>query len=160
MRWRLLFAIQLFAATAYAGAKLMTIQNREAQLRTAPNYFSKVVATLSYTERVEVLESQTSWTKVRHPASGREGWIGSSALTTRKLALKATGEDADTGVSSEEQALAGKGFNPQVEAEFKTRNKDVDYASVDKMEAIKIPVEAVQRFLAAGGVTARKGGAQ
>ncbi len=160
MRLPILLTIPLFAATAYAGAKLMTIQNRESELRTAPSYFSQVVTTLPYTERVEVLETQSSWTRVRHLESGKEGWISSSALTEKKLALKATGTDADTGVSSEEQVLAGKGFNPQVEAEFKARNKAVDYTSVDKMEQVKITVDEVQRFLAAGGVTPRNGGAQ
>jgi hypothetical protein len=43
----------------------------------------------------------------------------SSALTKKKLKLAAGEADAATTVSSEEQALAGKGFNSDVEAKFK-----------------------------------------
>ncbi len=160
MRLPLLVFVSCLAFNAQAAAKLMSVQNREAQLRTAPGYFSQVVTTLPYTERVEVLEARESWVRVRHPATGKEGWISSSALTEKKLALKATGTDIDTGVSSEEQALAGKGFNPQVEAEFKARNKEADYATVDRMEKIRVSPDEVQRFLADGGVAPAEGGAK
>jgi len=56
-------------------------------------------------------------------------------------------------------ALAGKGFNSDVEAQFKKTHKDIDFSVVDKMEKIKISSSEMQAFLKDGDV-APKGGAQ
>ena len=54
--------------------------------------------------------------------------------------------------SSEEIALAGKGFNQQVEQEYKKQNRNVDFSWVDKMEQIVIPQQEMQTFLQQGGL--------
>jgi len=150
----------LVAGNASARQKKMSVQVREGKLRSAPSYLSKVVTTLDYTARVIVLEKKGIWMKVQTPGGQATGWIHSSALTKKKLKMKADEEEGALGVSSDEQALAGKGFNSDVEAEFKTRNKDIDFTWVDKMESIKVSLAEMQAFLEKGKVKPGEGGTQ
>jgi hypothetical protein len=57
-------------------------------------------------------------------------------------------------------ALAGKGFNSDVEAKFKSDHKDIDFKPVDRMEKIKIPNSTLQKFASTGELKASQGGAQ
>ena len=75
-----------------------------------------------------------------------------SALTKKKLKLSAGEANASTTVSSEEQALAGKGFNSDVEAKFKENNAEIDFSWVDKMEKIKIKTSTLIKFLEQGDI--------
>jgi len=138
-------------------AREMSIQVREGVLRSSPSFLGAVVTQVSYGERVTVLDSQSGWTKVR--ADGSSGWIHESALTKKHLTLSAGGADVKTGASSEEMALAGKGFSSEIEAEFKEQNTDVDFTDVDRMEAICITQPEMRRFLDKGGVVPSQGGA-
>ncbi|MFH0880636.1 MAG: hypothetical protein V2A34_13050, partial [Lentisphaerota bacterium] len=65
-------------------------------------------------------------------------------------------EDVRTGASGEELALAGKGFNSDVEAEFKSQNKNVDFTWVDKMEKMKETPDELISFLKEGQVNPGK----
>jgi len=55
-------------------------------------------------------------------------------------------------------ALAGKGFNKEVEAQYKDE-KQLDYTWVDRMEGYRVSPEQVLAFLQAGGLPV-PGGAQ
>lgn len=154
--------VGLASVTPSVGArqKSMSVQIREAQVRSAPGFLSRVLTTVPYTERVTILEEKTDWVRVQIDGSQIEGWMHSTALTAKKLKLSAGEQDAQLAVSSDEQALAGKGFNSDVEAQFKKQNSKIDFAPVDKMVKIKIPAETIQAFLTDGSVTPTTKGAQ
>jgi hypothetical protein len=85
--------------------------------------------------------------------SGAAGWIHHSALTKKKVAMQGGSGQVKTGASSEELALSSKGFNSDVEAEFKEGNSEVDYAWVDKMERQFVTTpEDLRNFLIKGEV--------
>ncbi|MBU0742686.1 SH3 domain-containing protein [bacterium] len=155
-RWLPLLLLLLAAVAAWAAAQMLSVQVREGQLRDRPSFLGKVVADVSYGDRMTVLSSQGGWTKVRD-GGGKSGWIHTSALTEKKVVLKAGDMDAATGASGEELALAGKGFNDEVEAEFKSKNPDVDYAWVDRMEMMAVSAEEAVDFLKDGGVEPKGG---
>lgn len=160
LQWSLTMLLAT-ALTAVAGEpKTMNVQVRKGQLRSTPSYLSRVTATVKYTDRVAVFNEQNGWLRVRPVAGGAEGWIHKTALTRKKLTLTSGEIDATRTVSTEEQALAGKGFNADVEAEFKNRNEAMDFTWVDRMEKITIPVSTLTQFLKAGAVRPAKGGAQ
>ena len=159
-RWTAI-ALLLVAAPSFAAkTKTMSVQVRKGQLRSAPSYLSRVITALDYTARVDVLEEKGAWLRVKLQEGDSEGWMNASALTKTKLKLASGDQDATTAVSSEEQALAGKGFNSDVEAKFKEQNKEVDFTWVDKMEKITIPAPTIVKFLEAGNVKAAEGGAE
>jgi len=134
-----------------AGARVVSVQVKQGQARSAPSFLGSVVATLNYGDRVEIHEERGPWARVGLPG-GAEGWMHTSALTEKKLALSAGQADRAAAASGQEIALAGKGFNAQVEGEFKARNGQLDFAWVDRMETFSVAPEQMARFLQEGQV--------
>jgi len=161
-RREILFGATALALAAWtclgAEARIMSVQVNRCELRDAPSFLGAVVATLNYGDRVHIQEERGAWLKGGTPG-GVAGWIHSSALTKKKVLMQAT-ETVQSGASSGELALAGKGFNADVEADFRARNRDLDYTWVDKMEAMAIPSKRLAEFLCEGQVGGAKGGAQ
>jgi hypothetical protein len=146
----------LLAITATAQAQ-MSVQVQQAQLRSTPSFLGKIITTIAYAKQVQVVEEQGDWMKVIPAGSSTEGWMHTSALTKKKIILKAGEEDVALAASSDEVALAGKGFNAEVEKEFKAQNSEVDYNAVDKMEKIVISQNQMQAFLTKGGLSPEGG---
>ena len=146
------FSRPLFSATN----EFLTVQVKQGQLRSTPSFLGSVTATLAYGDKVELIEDKGAWKMVA--IRKIKGWMHMSALTTKTLALQAGKANVKTGATSSELALAGKGFNPKVEAEFKSRNKHLDYASIDRMEkTYTFNPGQVQTFLKQGQVQPPEG---
>lgn len=158
-RWRTFrFAILSLLCISVAGSAVaasMSVQVRLAPLRATPSYLAAVQSELAYGDRVNVLETQRGWSRVEHPDGRRQGWLHASALTSKRIVLQA-GDDAAVTASSQEVALAGKGFNQQVENELRERRPELDFSWVDRMEAMSAPAASLQSFL----VASPEGGAQ
>jgi len=52
--------------------------------------------------------------------------------------------------SSDEVALAGKGFTPEVESGYRAKHPEMDFAQVDKIEGFKVEPAALQAFIKEG----------
>lgn len=142
----------------YAAAEtMMSVQVKETKVRATPTFMGKILATLVYGDRVKVLEEQRGWFKVEAPSGN--GWVSSSALSKKRIVLQAGAKDVETGASSSEVALAGKGFNEQVEDQYKKDTK-LDYTWVDRMETfVYLPNDLIS-FLQAGGLKPFEGGVE
>jgi hypothetical protein len=79
-------------------------------------------------------------------------------LSEKRIVLKAGGKEAEVAASGGELALAGKGFNADVEAEFKKQHKEIDFSWVDRMQAMKVPQEKIGTFLREGRLAPAQGG--
>ena len=158
-RWLSLGLIAVTAAALAAGPIAMSVQVKNGQLRETPSFLGKLIVPLNYGDRLQVIEQQGDWSKVTAPG-GQTGWIHTSALTKKKIAMSAGGQNAQTGASGDELALAGKGFNSTVEADFKAKNQNIDFTWVDKMEKIKVAPESMEQFLKEGGIQTAQGGKQ
>ncbi len=150
-------AILLVVATAWAIGEVMSIQVRSGALRSRPSFLGTVTTELGYGTQVTVKAVRRSWVQVTDD-KGNTGWIHDSALTEKELELVAGNAAVETGASTDEIALAGKGFNSQVENEYKKGQPGEGFKWVDKMEAIVITPEAAGAFLAAGKVIPNEGG--
>jgi uncharacterized protein YgiM (DUF1202 family) len=159
-RLRICSALFLIAAAAaFADApKQMSVQVKETQVRAAPSFLSKILDRLAYADKVKVISEQKGWAKVALRSGKGEGWINLSALTKKNIVLKAGSENVAESASSGEVALAGKGFNQEVENKYKQDN-NVDYTWVDRMAAFVVTPEQAESFLKDGGV-APQGGAK
>lgn len=151
------FLICLLALVVFAEAKLMSVQVKEAQVRSAPSFLGKIVTTVAYTKQVEMLKEKGDWMQVALPESDTEGWMHSSALTKKKILLNPNAKDIKQAASSDEVALAGKGFNEEVEKKFKEGNSEVNYDAVDKMGKIIISQQQMEQFLSTGAVSPEGG---
>ena len=148
--------LSLAAALATAD-NLMSIQIKKGQLRTAPSFLGKIVAELNYADRVAVLEKKEAWFKVRASAKNAEGWLHASALTSKKIVLKPGAQDVAQSASSDELALAGKGFSKQVEGEFQSKNPQLDYTLLNRMEQVVISQEQIEQFIKDGDLSPKGG---
>jgi len=152
----LALALALASVTAWGGASRQVVV-KEAVIRSKPMIFSKKLTTIGNGAWLEVLETRRAWVLVRLP-DGRSGWIQQSALNADELALKAGSRPVTTAASDEELTLAGKGFNREVEREFRQRNRAIDYRWIERMEAFKPSDRELRRFLEAGELTPQGGG--
>lgn len=151
---RILFSLLLvgaLAAPALARETTMNIQIRSAQLRATPSFLGAVVGTADYGASVTILEEKTGWYRVS-TSDGATGWLNNSALTTKKIVMQAGASDVSTAASGQELAMAGKGFNSSVEADFKKQNKGIDFTWIDRMEKVKVTPAQMADFLRAGQV--------
>lgn len=135
-----------------AGQKMMSVQVRDGQIRAIPSFLGRIVGTVSYGDRVAVTEEKEAWSKIKLPADALEGWIHSSALSKKIIILKAGASDVEQTASTEEIALAGKGFNEQVETEYKAQNPDLDFTWIDRMETFSVSQRQMKQFLEIGGL--------
>jgi len=132
--------------------KSLSVQVKEGQVRATPSFLGKMIARVAYGDRVDMLQDSGDWKKVSVPGVKIQGWMHTSALTTQRIVLKAGQANVQTGATREELALAGKGFNEQVEASFRKGNKNLDYSWINRMEAFRVPPEQMQKFLASGNL--------
>lgn len=152
----LLICLAGFAAQA-AEPKMMSVQVKNGEVRSTPSFLGRIVARLSYGDRVYFRGAKGSWTRVGLPGSSTEGWIHASALTPKKIVLKAGTSDVQTSASSDELALAGKGFNKQVETEFRNKNPNLDFSWIDRMEKFVVSQQQMEQFLKAGDLSPEGG---
>lgn len=129
----------------------LSVQVKEGELRATPSFLGQIVTRVAYGDRVTVIEDRGTWKKVS-VRSGKQGWMHTSALTTKKIALKAGQTNVQTGATQNELALAGKGFNEQVEASYRKENRNLDYTWINRMETFKVSPDQMRSFLAQGYV--------
>jgi uncharacterized protein YgiM (DUF1202 family) len=133
-----LFA-QRVGATLYVNVK-------SANLKSGTGFFASTTGTVKYTDSVTVAAVKGKWVQVRTTVGGRLGWITYASLTTRRMAPAGSTANA----SAREIALAGKGFSPEVESEYKKGASKANYAAVDEMEKVTIAPEALLSFIKEG----------
>lgn len=131
---------------------LMSVQVKTTQLRATPSFLGKIITTIAYAKQVEVLENQGDWVKAAVPGTSATGWMHTTALTKKKILLNPSANDVSLAASSDEIALAGKGFNAEIEKEFRTSNSQVDYVPINTMETIVISQQQMEAFLQQGGL--------
>lgn len=150
-----ILALLLAVTAGVALAAPLSVQVRNGKLRATPSQLGKIVATVDYGATVEAGAPQNGWYQVT-TADGKTGWLHESALSKKPVAMRAGTSDVATGASSDEVALAGKGFNEQVEAKMKADGK-LDYTWVDKMSKFESAPDQIAAFRAQGNLP---GGAQ
>jgi len=148
-------AVLLAVSASVALAASMSVQVRNAKVRATPSQLGRVIGTVEYGTAVQTGALQRGWYPVT-TADGQKGWLHESALSAKPISMQAGTSDAATGVSSDEVALAGKGFNEQVEAKLKA-DGTLDYTWVDRMAAFVVTEEQIRQFRAQGNLP---GGAQ
>lgn len=125
-----------------------SVQVRESNLREKPSFLGKIIATVHYGDSLDVLKEEDAWTQVSFGSN--RGWLHRSALTSVEIVVNPNANDVDRAANSDEIALAGKGFNKQVEERFKQQNKNISFTLVDKMEKDTLSEDEIQNFLKVG----------
>jgi uncharacterized protein YgiM (DUF1202 family) len=131
-------------------AETLIIKVQTTNLRKNPKFYAPVVQALKAGEKIEKISSQPDgWIQVK-TSGGAVGWIHSSAVAVQKFDLLAMDKSMKTQASASEVALAGKGFNKQVEESYRAKHADVSFVWVDRMLQIKIAASRVEEFMRSG----------
>jgi uncharacterized protein YgiM (DUF1202 family) len=102
------------------------------------------VGTLQYGDTVTVLQVNGKWVEVQ--SGGRvSGWTAQTNVTTKRIAAAGGAGTA----SSREVAMAGKGFNEEVEQVYR-ESGGIDYSGVDAVEALRVSDDDLLRFITEG----------
>lgn len=154
---RFFWLILLFVVSPLFGESV-SVAVRETQLRSTPAFLGRVIEVLSYGDLLEVVSEQGAWKRVT-TKDGAEGWVHNSALSEKRIVLNAADSDVETGASSGEVALAGRGFNEQVENQYKEET-GLDFSKVDEIEGYGLPPEELIAFIEEGELKSPEGGEQ
>lgn len=138
-----LFVFILFPLTAFSNE--LTVQVSQGQMREQPSFFAKIIQPIAYQNVVRGITLQNAWYLVSF--RGKKGWMHRSALKTLEFKL-IPGESVKQEVSSEDIALAGKGFNADIENKYKKQHQNLNFYWVDYMEEkLKVNSDELQRFV-------------
>jgi len=120
------------------------VSSKSADLKSSTGFFANTTGSLQMGDKVTVLQVNGNWAQVSSAANtSLSGWTALSNLSSRQIV------SSGTGASASEIALAGKGFNQEVENSYKA-NGNLDYTDVDKTEAIKVSRDDLYIFVTDG----------
>lgn len=143
----------MFSIAAFAGnaPKEVSVTAKEGSVKVKADHLSKNVEVVVYGDKLKIVSKENDWYQVTTP-SGKTGWIHVSATTTKKIKLAKDAQVGDGSASHEEVALAGKGFNKQVEQAYISDNPDVAraYQVVNQIEAKKVSAAQLSAFIKQG----------
>jgi len=118
-----------------------------------PDFGSAPIGSVPVGAEVNVERQAGDWYKVEY--EGKTGWINRQAFPAAAAPSKFSLGGLLTGTpvkqtSSDEVALAGKGFTPEVESGYRSKHPEMDFATVDKIESFKVDPGTLQKFIQEG----------
>ena len=126
-----------FAFSQSAGST-MYVAVKNAEVKSSTGTFASNVGTLGLGDTVTVARVNGKWVEIK-AKDALSGWVALSNLSSRRVT--GSGYSASAG----EIALAGKGFSPETEKQYQANG--LNYAAVDNMEAISIPIPELKKFV-------------
>ncbi len=147
---RIILAVLIFFGTALTGtADSLLIQVKSATLRAEPKYWAAEVGTLSKGMTVTKLGENEGWYHVK-AASGKNGYVHSSAVVDRTVLAKLTGASTSEKPSANDISLAGKGFNKTIESQYAASRPTLNFAAVNEVEHYTVASSSVRGFMRDG----------
>jgi len=142
-RFLFLSVVMLCAGSAvFAQADRGTryVAARTVAVKDTVGFFAKDLGSLALGDAVRLIQDNGKWSQIQ--AGSLTGWVASSSLSARRVVA------SNTAVAANEVAMAGKGFSPDMEMEYK--KSGLDYSMVDSMEGITVPSGDLLRFISEG----------
>jgi hypothetical protein len=120
------------------------VSSKQAELKSSTGVFGETRGVLQMAQQVMVLRINGNWAEVRSAAnSSLSGWTAVNNLSSKRII------SSGTGASVNEITMGGKGFNQEVENAYKA-NGSLNYADIDRTEAITISQDELYRFVTEG----------
>jgi hypothetical protein len=146
--WVILLALCLISSVAAAAT--VKVITQEAMIRTDKRFFSPALVRAPFGAALQELGREGDWFRVNY--QGKEGWIHKSAVQEQKFQLSSLAGGQAEEASRDEVALAGKGFNPEVEKAFRDKNPKMRYDLVNQVQAYRVEEQKLQAFIRTGNL--------
>ena len=147
---RVLLLLLLSAGIALAAPKVgssVTIRVMSAKVMKSPKFIGASAGSVSRGDQLTVKEVKGDWYLVE---GSTNGWIHKSNVTEGKVALSSKPGGSGGNVNRDEVELAGRGFTPQVEQQYKDKNPNLDFSHVDAIEKVSIDPSELEAFVSEG----------
>jgi hypothetical protein len=150
----LIIVMMLLLSAGPGWARTLTVSQPNQQIYQEANFASTPLGAVPQGAKVNLIRQEGEWYKVDY--QGTIGWLHRQAVPEAAPAkmdfskMLLGGPVKET--SSDEVALAGKGFTPEVEAGFRQKNPGLAYAQMDKVEAFGVDPAQLQKFVTEGGL--------
>ena len=142
----------LWAAPGIGLAQSFKVVQSKQQLYAGPNFSANSLGSIPEGTEVQIVQQSGEWYQVEY--QGQQGWLPQQAFPGAKkfdlssvLKGKAVQES-----KTDEVALAGKGFTPEVEADYRQKHPNLNYAQVDQVEKFEVSPGELQTFIREGGL--------
>ena len=134
--------------------EVLTVAQPNQSIYPDPDFASTPLAPVHVGDEVSVERQAGDWYKVEY--QGKKGWINRQAFgqpqaPSSKFSLPGLlfGQPVKE-TSSDEVALAGKGFTPEVENSYRAKHPNLNFAQVDQIETFTVPPAKLQAFIKEG----------
>jgi len=145
-----LWVLGLCLITSVAAAATVKVITQEAMIRKDKRFFAPALIRAPFGAALEESGREGDWFRVSY--QGKEGWIHKSAVQEQKFQLSSLAGGQAEEASQDEVALAGKGFNPEVEKAFRDKNPKMRYDLVNQVQAYRVEEQRLQAFIRAGNL--------
>ena len=143
----LLIALCISLSAEVGEKKYVAVE--KSYLKSSTWFFARKIEVVTYGQSVEIISEKGNWVKVKMlDDSSVTGWISEKSLTSKKIVLR---NDTRLSTSTEELALAGKGFTKEIENIYK-EEFNIDFSLVDNMENSSIQEEDLLDFIKEGSL--------
>ena len=123
----------------------MWVAVRTLNVKASTGFFAATRSTLEYGAQVSVLRINGTWAEIRSAANTSiTGWVKTASLSARRVVA-----DGAATATASEVALAGKGFNQEIENSYRASG-ELNYDAVDRIEALQVPPGELHAFLQEG----------
>ena len=149
----LLLLVGLLAGFSPSMAETLKVERANTQLYQSPSFGGTTLGTVPAGSEVAVMSRSGDWVQVNY--QGKTGWVHKTAFpqaSSMQLPGMLTGGPVRE-TKSDEVALAGKGFTPEVEAGYRQKNPGLNYAQVDQVEQFQVNPAQLAAFNKEGGLT-------
>ena len=147
-----LAAIFMSATAAWGQAEVVKVITRQTAVRGSCRFFAAVVVRVQYGDLLALEDYQGDWVLVSF--DGARGCIHSTAVQEQLLSLSRLAQEnvSNGDATVDEVSLAGKGFNPQVEAAYRQEAGADDFLAVEAILRDTPDSEEHASFLTSGGL--------
>jgi uncharacterized protein YgiM (DUF1202 family) len=142
------------AATAPKSGARITVRVLSAKVMKDAKFIGATVASVSRGDFLTFQEAHKDWYKVT-TASGSAGWIHKTNVTDSEVKLSSKPGGGTGGASQDEVELAGRGFTPEVEQQYRSKHRDLDFSHVDAIEDLSVDGDTLAEFAREGKVGGR-----
>lgn len=147
-----LVVMLLWAVAGVSLAQTFKVVQSKQQLYASPSFSADSLGSVPEGAEVRLVTQSGEWYQVEY--QGQQGWLPPQAFPASKkfdmsklLKGKAVQES-----KTDEVALAGKGFTPEVEADYRQKHPNLNYAQVDQVEKFEVSPAQLQAFQREGGL--------
>lgn len=147
----LLALLGLFASGAQQAPASVTVTRKVTKLREQKRLFAPAVAELHEGDKLVLEGKEGAWLVVTF--AKLRGWLHETDVSSNPE-VRLSGEGVRENYSASEASAARKGFNPDVERDFRRQKPELEpaFRLVDRLQARAVPEDDLRAFLVAGGL--------